>query len=284
MALRYLPAALVLTLALLAPLPVSAGGPSVRFVPASYDLTLTRTSAPGRLHDPNLSVWPHLPLYPGLTSLRVRVRWDGHQYRDAGGRFREEDAWVLRPPAGYSSLARLTTAPLPSTFIFDGHRAGTYDPAARTVAIYQEGVSWPATEGYLRQFTVYDSLAALRRDMASCRSVSFRGTAYVAGRPTDVIAFGQSHCRPPADAHGQDRLFDGPMTVWIDPSTFFTLREDQYASGHRHQLVLRTMVQSIRYNVRLPSSLFRVVVPPGYKVTHGGDAGRRSATGRLASE
>jgi outer membrane lipoprotein-sorting protein len=270
MILRCLPAAPVFALVLLAPLPVRAGGSSPRLVPSSYDLTLIRSSAPGTLHDPNLSVWPHLPLYPGFTSLRVRVRWDSHMYPEAGGRFREEDAWIVRPPNGYSSLARLTTAPLPSVLIFDGRRLGMYDPSAQKVAIYREQVSWPATEGYLRQFAVYGSLTALRRGISSCRSVTLRGTSYIAGRATYVIAFGQSHCRPPAGARDQDRLFDGPMTVWIDAATFFTLREDQYAFNHPHQLVLRTEVQSIRYNLPLPSGLFRVAVPPGYTVTHKG--------------
>jgi hypothetical protein len=56
--------------------------------------------------------------------------------------------------------------------------------------------------------------------------------------------------------------------VWIDRTTLFTLRMDQYAPGSGSQLLTRSYVAFIRYNPTISPVVFEPAVPKGYRVVH----------------
>jgi outer membrane lipoprotein-sorting protein len=254
---------------LLLPMSLLVGGThddAHRFRPTSYVVTLVQDSRPGRIHDPDLHIWPDLPIFPGLSRVKMSVWFDNWKWHEA-------DRWLVAPPAGYSSLARFTTAPLPSTSASDGHRIWTSDPAQHTVTVYppDPAGTWPASEGYLKRFTQQDSLEGVLQSGFHCTTGVPRGTGRIAGRAVHIVEFAQDRCRHLSGgryAH-QSRLLDGRLIVWLDTETFFTLRADQYAFGKPNQLLVRTYVTSMKYNVPVNQALFRLRVPPGYKLIHG---------------
>lgn len=249
--------------------PGASSGPreSTRMIrPASYAVTLVRESKPGTIRDPNLRLYPPYPLFSGLSRLGITVQW-------IGGQWNEADRWLLAPPPHRSSLARLTTVPLPSTSASDGHRIWVEDPRARTVTVYPSDPAgtWPGTEGSLKQFTTSPTLSSLLDNSAyHCTTPIRHADGQVAGRPVYVLEFGQDRCHHLTGGHyaNQSRLLDGRLVAWIDRETHFTLRADQYAFDHPEHLILSWRVTSIRYNLRLPSQLFHLSVPPGYTLVH----------------
>jgi hypothetical protein len=68
----------------------------------------------------------------------------------------------------------------------------------------------------------------------------------------------------------QSKLLEGRVVFWLDTDTYFTLRQDQYAYGNPEHLVLSTSVTRIIYDPPLESSLFEVIVPPGYRLLETG--------------
>jgi hypothetical protein len=234
--------------------------------PGSYALTLIRESSPGHVHDPNLRLYPPYPLFPGRSALAVSVSWKR-------GLWRESDRWLTAPPPHTSSLARLTTAPLPNKSASDGHRIWIENPQERTVTVYppDPAGTWPATEGSLKQFTAWDTLPAMLHSGVHCVTPIRHADSHIAGRPVYVLEFGQDRClhlRGGRHAH-QSRLLDGRLVVWIDQQTHFTLRADQYAFDHPNRLLLRWYVTSIRYDMPLHPSLFRLKVPADSTLTRG---------------
>ncbi|HZU12644.1 MAG TPA: hypothetical protein VFB58_07370 [Chloroflexota bacterium] len=234
--------------------------------PTSYRVTLVRESKPGAIRDPNLHMYPPYPLFPGLSLLQVTVQWQG-------GKWQESDRWLVAPPHHTSSLARLTTVPLPSTSASDGHRIWIRDPIARTITVYPSDAAgtWPGTEGDLKQFTVWPSVSALLQSNFHCTKPIRHADRRIAGRSVYVLEFGQDQCRHLSGGRyaNQSRLLDGRIVVWVDRATHFTLRANQYAFDHPEHLILSWHVTSIRYNLRLSPRLFQLVVPTGYKLVHG---------------
>jgi hypothetical protein len=236
--------------------------------PTSYVVTLIRESRPGQVHDPNLQFYPPYPLYPGRSRLAATVWWKQ-------GRWREVDRWLTAPPAHTGSFASLTTVPLPNVSASDGHRIWIQDPHQRTVTVSSPDPAgtWPATEASLKQFTGWRTLSAILRPPehytgVHCVTPIRHADSRIAGRPVYVLELGQDRCRYPRGGHyaNQSRLLDGRLIVWIDQQSLFTLRADQYAFNSPNRLMLRWYVTSIRYNMRLPASLFHLTVPPGYRL------------------
>jgi hypothetical protein len=241
--------------------------PETMLRPNSYVVMLIRASQPGQVNDPSLRLYPPYPLFAGRSRLAVTVWWQQ-------GQWRERDRWLQAPPAHTSSLARLTTAPVPSISASDGHRIWVEDPHARTVTVYppDPAGTWPATDGSLKQFTAWSTLSGLLHSGVHCVTPTRHADGRIAGRPAYVLEFVQDQCRRLEGGHyaNQSRLLDGRLVVWIDRQTHFTLRAAQYALGEPHRLMLHWRITSIRYNVPLNASLFRLTVPAGYSLVHGG--------------
>jgi outer membrane lipoprotein-sorting protein len=197
--------------------------------------------------------------------LQARVSWQR-------GKWTETQTWLIAPPARYTSLARIDTAPLPNTTASDGYTMWMDNPSRRTVTVYRRDPAgtWPSTESTLKRFTAYRSLSAILHD--HCIPAHLDGTATVARRPAYVVTLGISRCPSPPDAghYGPPpRWQPGKVVAWIDRQTMFALRTDVYFKARPNRVMLRDYVTSIRYNVPLSPRLFRLTVPRGYRLIHG---------------
>jgi outer membrane lipoprotein-sorting protein len=233
--------------------------------PSTYRVSLHRDSAPGEIDDPTLVIWPPLPIYPELTRCGMTIWQKGEQWR-------EEDAWLIPPPATHSSLARFTTAPLPSTSVSDGHRIWTVDPTQQTVTRYpySPAGTWPASTSFLKHFSRHFTLAAILESNFHCTTGSLLGRATIADRPAVVVEFGEDRCRRGGRGAWASKLLRGRTVFWIDAETFITLQEDLYAYGRSDHLIRSTRVTRTDYDMPVDQSLFEVTVPPGYNVVEDG--------------
>jgi hypothetical protein len=222
---------------------------------------------PGRVTYPNADsdVRPTYPIYSGL-SRAAGTDWYGPNVG------RESDRWLVAPPPRRISLASPLYGPrssLPFTWAHIGRHVWILDAAHKSVRVghASEDVGPPpmALDTFTR-FYLARSLGAVlnlvKSNAAQCRTGRYLGRSMIAGRPAWVIAVSRQSCYvqfPPGPIDG------GRFVVWIDTQTSFVLRWDQYDYGDRHQLLSRTYVTSVRYNVPLSPSLFRLTVPPGYQ-------------------
>lgn len=106
-----------------------------------------------------------------------------------------------------------------------------------------------------------DNLDALLAQGRTCYDPAVGGDDTVAGRPAYVVQMGPNRC-PSVSA----REMNGPRTIWIDRETFFVLR-NEVRDPESNQVIFRSEVTSIRYNVELPDELFALDPPPGARVT-----------------